>query len=159
MAESNISNPGVHFPPPLLFVGAFLAGWAAHRRWPLPIAGERWDGPREAVGALVVVAGLSLVAWALVTFRRHRTAIYPNQPASRIVRDGPYGRTRNPMYLSMTLLYLGMSFLVNSALPVALLPVALVLLTKLVIAREERYLRSAFAEEYGAYCRDVRRWL
>lgn len=159
MPESRVSSPGVHFPPPLLFVGGFLLGWLAHRRLPQPITPERWERPREAVGALLVVAALSLILWALATFRRHRTGIYPNQPASRIVRDGPYRLTRNPMYVGMTLLYLGGAALVNSLLPPAVLPLVLFVLSKLVIAREERYLGSVFTEEYAAYCRDVRRWL
>ena len=159
MSETTVPHPGVHFPPPLLFVTAFLAGWLLHKRWPQPIAGSRLETVRDIVGAGLLLAGFSLVLWALATFRRHRTGIYPNQPAVRIVRDGPYHRTRNPMYLSMTLLYLGGAMLVNSLLPLAFLPIALLLLAKLVIAREERYLRSAFGEEYASYCRDVRRWL
>ena len=161
MPESTVvvPHPGVRFPPPLLFVAAFLAGWLTHRRWPAPVAPRGWQTPREAVGALLIVAGLALVLWALVTFRRHRTAVYPNRPASLVVHDGPYRRTRNPMYVSMTLVYLGVTLLVDSALPLVFLPFALLLLVRLVIAREERYLRSAFGEEYASYCQRVPRWL
>ena len=157
--EPKVPHPGVHFPPPLLFVGAFLTGWLLHRRWPVVMLPAEWSTAREIAGVLLVALGLTLVVWALATFHRHRTAIYPNRPASRIVRDGPYRRTRNPMYVSMTLIYLGVGLLVNSALPLLFLPLALFLLLRLVIAREERYLRSAFGEEYTAYCRQVGRWL
>ena len=154
-----VPHPGVKFPPPLLFVAAFLAGWLLHRRWPQFLLADQWSTAREAGGVLLVVAGVSLMLWALVTFRRHRTAIYPNRPASRIVRDGPYRRTRNPMYVSLVAVYLVMALLVNSVLPLIFLPFAVLLLVTLVIAREERYLRSAFGDEYATYCRDVRRWL
>lgn len=157
--EPTVAHPGVHFPPPLLFVAAFLAGWLFHREWPVAMLPDEWSTAREIAGALLVATGSALVLWALATFHRHRTAVYPNRPASRIVRDGPYRRTRNPMYVSMTLIYLGVATLMNVALPVLFLPVALLLLVRLVIAREERYLRSAFGEEYAAYCRDVGRWL
>ena len=157
--ESSVPHPGVKFPPPILFVTAFVAGWLLHRRWPRALVPVRWDAVREVAGALLVTAGVAFVLWALATFHRHRTAIYPNRPASRIVRDGPYRLTRNPMYVSMTAVYLGMTLLVNSWLPLVFLPIALGLLLQLVIAREERYLRSAFGEEYASYCRDVRRWL
>ena len=157
--EPTVPHPGVKFPPPLLFVAAFLAGWLLHRQWPQPLSSTSDSPLREGTGFILVVAGLMLMTWALATFTRHRTAIYPNRPASRVVRDGPYRRTRNPMYVSMTSIYLGVTLLANTWLPLLFLPVALVLLMHLVIAREERYLRSAFGEEYTLYCRDVRRWL
>ncbi len=157
--ESTPAHPGVNFPPPLLFVAAFLAGWLLHRRWPVPILPAAWSMAREIAGLLLVTLGMMLVLWALITFRRHRTAVYPNRPASRIVRDGPYRRTRNPMYVSMTMIHVGVALLVNSVLPVLFLPIALLLLVRLVIAREERYLHAAFGEAYAAYCRNVGRWL
>src|SRR5687767_1405025 len=159
VSESTVPHPGVRFPPPTLFVLAFAAGWLLHRRWPRTLLPGSWTNAREMTGALLVAAGLALITWALATFHRHRTAIYPNRPASRIVRDGPYRRTRNPMYVSMTLIYLGLTLLLNSWLPLVFLPIALLLLMQLVVAREERYLRSAFGDEYAAYCRDVGRWL
>ena len=159
MAEPPIANPGVRFPPPLLFAAGFLLGWLIHRRWPRPLLPAEWYSTGEAIGLAAVVAAVAIVIWAFATFLRHRTAIYPNQPAARIVRDGPYRWTRNPMYVSMTVIYVGLTLLVNALLPLLLLPFVLVLLVRLVINREERYLRSAFSDEYAAYCRDVRRWL
>ncbi len=159
MAEPTIANPGVRFPPPLLFAAGFLIGWLIHRRWPMPLLPAEWSRTAEPIGVASIAVALGIVIWAFATFLRHRTAIYPNQPAARIVRDGPYRWTRNPMYLSMTLMYIGLVLLVNALLPLLLLPAVLVLLVMLVIRREERYLRSAFSDEYAAYCRDVRRWL
>ena len=159
VVHPTVPHPGVKFPPPLLFVATFLAGWLLHRQWPVPILPPRANTVREVAGALLVAIGIALILWALATFRHHRTAVFPNRPASRIVRDGPYRFTRNPMYVSLTLIYFGLSLLVNSVLPLLFLPIALVLLVRLVIAREEHYLRSAFEEEYAAYTRDVRRWL
>ncbi len=156
---ASISNPGVRFPPPLLFVAGFLAGWALDRRWPSQVYPDAWATVGQFAGACLLGLGVGLVAWALVTFRRHRTAVFPNQPAARIVRDGPFRWTRNPMYVSMSLVYIGLALIMNALLPLFLLPVVLVLLTTLVIHREERYLESAFRDDYSAYCRDVRRWL
>jgi protein-S-isoprenylcysteine O-methyltransferase Ste14 len=110
--------------------------------------------------AVVLVAlGLLLIFWGIATFRVHRTAVFPNRPAAHIVRAGPYRFTRNPMYTGMTVAYGGVAFLLNDAWPLVLLPLVLVLLVRLVIAREERYLMSAFPTEYGEYQRQVRRWL
>ena len=154
-----IPHPGVRFPPPFLFAAGFLAGWWLSRRVPLPLlpAGASFAG--EILGLLLGVAGLALIFWGLATFHRHRTAIFPNRPASRIVRGGPYRFTRNPMYTGMTSCYCGLTLLLDDAWPLVLLPIVLVLLVRLVIAREERYLASAFPVEYAAYRREVRRWL
>lgn len=159
MQETAIRNPGVKFPPPLLFVAGFLVGWLLDRRWPHHIVSHERAGIAAAAGSVAIVAGLGIIAWALATFIHHRTAILPNQPAARIVRDGPFRWTRNPMYVSMVLLYLGLAMIMNALLPVFILPLVLYLLVRLVIRREERYLASAFGDEYAAYCRDVRRWL
>jgi protein-S-isoprenylcysteine O-methyltransferase Ste14 len=113
----------------------------------------------EPVGLALVILGFGLGAWAIITFRRQRTAIYPNQPASTLVARGPYRFTRNPMYAGLTIAYVGGSLLIGSVWPIVVLPLVLLLLTRLVIRPEEAYLTSAFGESYVAYRRKVRRWL
>lgn len=72
--------------------------------------------------------------------------------------SGPYRFTRNPMYLSMTMIYLGITLLTNMLWPLLLLPFVIVVLQAAVIRREEKYLKEAFGEAYEAYCNRVRRW-
>src|SRR5687767_13760839 len=93
-----LPNPGVRFPPPFLFAAGLLAGWWLSRRKPIPLLSEPWLGFGEPVGLSLTAAGLVLIFWGIATFRAHRTGVYPNQPAARIVRQGPYRFTRNPMY-------------------------------------------------------------
>jgi len=157
--EERIANPGVKFPPPLLFVAGFVAGWMLHRRWPHHVVPHAWERGAQGLGAVAIATAVGVMAWAFATFIRHRTAIYPNRPAARIVRDGPFRWTRNPMYISMTLLYVGLAFILNALVPLFFLPLVLFLLVTLVIHREERYLASAFGEDYDAYRREVGRWL
>ncbi len=154
-----IAKPGVRFPPPWLFAAGLLAGWYLSRRAPLPLISDGARNVSEAAGVVLAVAGLAIVFWGIATFRAHRTAVFPNQPATRIVRAGPYRFTRNPMYTGMTIGYLGLTLMLNDAWPLIFLPIILVLLVRLVIGREERYLASAFPDEYDAYRRQVRRWL
>ena len=153
-----LPSPGVRFPPPLLFVGGLLAGWLLGRyARALPMAG---DGRLlDTAGTVLVVLGVALGAWGMITFRRAHTAIVPLHPASRVVTNGPYRFTRNPMYTGLTLVYLGISLYMNSLWPVLALPIVLALLIRLVVRREEAYLRSAFPAEYLAYQARVRRWL
>lgn len=152
------ADPGVRFPPPLLFVAGFLAGWLLHRVYALPVLPAS-SASREPLGLVLVLAGLAIILWAFVTFLRARTAIIPNRPAARLVTSGPYRFSRNPMYTGLSLAYLGLTLVVNSAWPLLLLPLVVVALIALVIQREETYLLGAFGEEYAAYSRRVRRWL
>lgn len=153
------NSPGVHYPPPLLFAIGFGLGWLLHRFYPMPLfPGGRNAGAWLSGWALIALA-LMLLITALLTFLRHRTGVYPNQPATAIVRSGLYRFSRNPMYVALTMLYLGLVLLTNLLWPLLLLPLVLVVLQKAVIRREERYLQEAFGAPYEQYCREVRRWL
>lgn len=156
-----LKNAGVWFPPPTLFIIAFVLGWLIERqvgRLRL-VSSDRGVQLLEILGTVMLVAGVALMVWGLLTFRKAKTGIYPNQPASQIVEGGPYRFTRNPMYSGMTIAYLGVAWMMNMGWPMILLPLALVALHHFVIAREERYLASAFGEAYESYRRRVGRWL
>lgn len=154
-----LQNPGVRLPPPFLFVGGFLAGLGLDGLLPLPLVPGGAVALGVFVGWCLVALGLLLLAWAMFTFLGAKTAIIPTQPASGIVEAGPYRFSRNPMYVGLGLLYVGLALWLNRLWPVLLLPVVYALLWSLVVAREERYLKGAFGETYAAYRARVRRWL
>ena len=159
MSDERPTNPGVHFPPPFLFVAAFLLGMAIDR-WVSEFRFGDASRPVTLVaGWLLIVLGLGVMLWAVWTFTRARTSVLPFRPASAMVTSGPYRFSRNPMYVGLTLLYVGLALLTGMAWPLVMLPLALVALTGLVIRREERYLEGAFGGEYAAYRARVRRWL
>ncbi len=151
-------GPAVAFPPPLLFVAAFGVGLLLS--WSMPVAfpwaPARWTAP---VALLLVVHGVGLALVGVLTFRRARTAIYPNRPASTLVTHGIFARTRNPMYTGMIIAYLGGVIGTGSVWALLMLPAVLAVMMRFVISREERYLRAAFPVEYPAYCERVGRWL
>ena len=152
-------HPGVKFPPPFLFAGGLGLGYLLDRSWPWPWIPGGWTGLRFGFGWALVALGLGLGAWGFLTFLRARTAILPHHPASRLVYAGPYKFTRNPMYVGLTGVYLGVSTLIDSLWPLLLLPVVLGALYRFVIRREERYLAAEFGVAYNDYRRKVRRWL
>src|SRR5688572_8402023 len=154
-----LKGPNVAFPPPSLFAAGLGVAYLMHRRWPLPLVPEHVARWVELAGWGDVVVRLALMGWGIATFRREQTAVYPNQRARLLVESGPYRRTRNPMYLGMTVLYLGVTALMNSWWPLLLLPLVLWALVILVIGREERYLAQEFGEHYDAYRSRVRRWI
>ena len=151
-------NAGVRFPPPLLYLLGLLAGFIAERYRPLPMTTGQ-SLARTVVAVLAIAAALLLAVSATSLFRRAGTSLIPNKPSAAFVTAGPYRFTRNPMYVSLVALYLGLTLVTNSWWPLLFLPVVVLLIDRLVIAREERYLRSAFPVEYGAYSARVRRWL
>ena len=154
-----LSNAGVRFPPPFLFVIGFLVGWALDRYWhALPLS--RFAGSAlKPFGFAALALGIVLAGWGIMTFRRAKTAINPHGSASQLVMHGPYRFTRNPMYTGLVMQYLGGAALLNSAWPVIVLPGVILILFKTVISREEIYLRDAFGAEYTGYAASVRRWL
>jgi protein-S-isoprenylcysteine O-methyltransferase Ste14 len=144
-------SPGVHFPPPFLFILVFFAGWMLRNS--LPRVGS------EPVALILAAIAVLLAAWAMGKFARAKTSLIPNQPAKAFVTDGPYRFSRNPMYVSLSIAYASASLLTASLTSLLLLPLAVLLIDRLVIAREERYLARRFGEEYREYCTQVRRWL
>lgn len=149
-------NAGVIAPPPLIYVVPLLASLLAHK------AAPRAFLPRQmarAIGwALVAVASLTEV-WFFRTMQRARTPMDPRRPVTTVVTSGPFRFSRNPSYVSFTLIYIGVSSLVNALWPILLLPGALFVVQKGVIEREERYLERKFGDEYTQYKARVRRWL
>ena len=124
---------------------------------PLRFFPETWIG--HAAGWPLVVAATLLVIWARQTMSRAGESPNVNKPTGTIVSTGPYALTRNPMYLSMTLLYGGIAFIVNTAWPIIFLPAVLFVIHYGVINREERYLERKFGDGYARYRAKVRRWL
>jgi protein-S-isoprenylcysteine O-methyltransferase Ste14 len=149
----------VRFPPPILFVLGLGVGSALDTVAPLPMTPESLAPVRVVLGWAALVAGAGLLVWAMLTFARARTAIFPNRPARAVVAEGPYRFSRNPMYVALSGVVIGAGFVANKLWIVAVLPAVLVVLVALVIRREEHYLAVAFGEQYTSYQERVRRWL
>jgi protein-S-isoprenylcysteine O-methyltransferase Ste14 len=149
-------SPGVHFPPPLLYVGAVVGGWLLDRVWPLSIGGGTG---RIVLGWLFVAGWVLLAASAIGLFRRKQTSMITFRPAGTLVTNGPYAFTRNPMYVSLALLTIAFALFVSTWWIVILLIPTLLAVQQIVIVPEEHYLQRRFGTEYEAYMRRVRRWV
>jgi protein-S-isoprenylcysteine O-methyltransferase Ste14 len=149
-------RPGVPLAPPLLFVLPIIASLALE--WFAPTnfvhGAFRW-----ILGAIFLVAGLALNIGGFVTQKRAGTDPIPFNPTTRIVSHGLYRFSRNPMYIGFALWTLGIAVLVDSVWMLLAVPIGLVLIDRLVIMREERYLERKLGEEYLSYKRRVRRWI
>ena len=149
-------SPGVNVPPPLFYVAAIAAGAVLRRYVPLPIGG---GGLRVVAAWAFVALFLALGGWSFFAFWRGRTTIIPNRPANTLVLYGPYDYTRNPMYVGMTLLTVGVGLWLNTWWVFLLLPASIACIDRLVIPREEAYLRRRFGSDYDAFTARVRRWI
>ena len=103
--------------------------------------------------------GAVIAAWALLIFRKARTTTVPGRTSSKLVTWGPYRFSRNPMYVALTLAYLGEAGLLKQAWPIVLLPLVLAYLNWIVIPVEEARLTEVFGGGYEQYRASVRRWI
>ena len=150
-----VANLGI-MRPPFVYLGAIALGLLLHFAWPVRLVFRAVSVPFGGTAVLVAVA---LFLYAVRTFRTAGTPVPGNRATTTIVRTGPYRYSRNPIYLSFSLLQLGVAFWVNSLwLLVTLIP-AVALMSFVVIPREEQYLETHFASDYLPYKASVRRWL
>lgn len=147
---------GVGIPPPAFYVAGFLAGIALELVFPidaLPVA------LAIVAGVLGAMLWMALDGRAMLHFRRAGTGMAPTKPTTALVTSGPYRVTRNPMYLGMAFLYIGLALALGIVWALAVLPAVLLIVDRLVIVREERDLEARFGEQYREYRKRVRRWL
>jgi protein-S-isoprenylcysteine O-methyltransferase Ste14 len=154
MAAADTS--GVRVPPPLLYLGGFLAGIGLELAFPIesaPLA------VALLAGAIGFAVWLVLDGSAMSRFKQAGTSMVPMRPSTALVTSGPYRFTRNPMYVGMAFLYAGLAAATGVIWALATLPLVLLAVDRLVIAREEPYLERKFGGEYRAYKQRVRRWV
>jgi protein-S-isoprenylcysteine O-methyltransferase Ste14 len=142
--------------PPVIPAAGLLLGWLLGKVWPLPLTLPHWT--RWIEWPLFAIAP-SLAIWAMVTFRLNKTVIDPRGRVTTIVNAGPYRFTRNPMYLALMLIYTAGALAIANVYVAVLIVPLFFALNNGVIAPEERYLQSAFGEQYADYRGRVRRWI
>jgi len=149
-------HPDVRVPPPLLYLSVLGIALLLQDVAPLPLIPSNAAHPL----ALACLAGWAVLAiWGMSRFRVARTSMIPVRPATALITEGPFRFTRNPLYLSLALLYLGIALWLGVLWPIVLLPALMLLVQQLVVLREEAYLESKFGDAYRTYRNRVRRWL
>jgi protein-S-isoprenylcysteine O-methyltransferase Ste14 len=138
----------------LVYAAAIGLGLLLQSAWPMALA----PAARLFGGAAMLIA-VALFLSALHALRIAGTPVPGDRPTTAIVRAGPYRFSRNPIYLAFSLLHLGIAAWVDSLWLLLTLVPAAVLMSLVVIPREERYLERRFPSEYPAYRATVRRWL
>ena len=145
------------FPPgvPLLTI---LIGIGLNHLWLIDLGLPKVA--RYSVGGVIVAgAFFCLGFWSVVLFRRSGQSENPWKPTPKLLDRGPFRITRNPMYLQMILICLGVAIILGNVWILVMTPFGAWVLQRFVILPEEAYLERKFGAQYLAYKRRVRRWL
>jgi len=146
--------------PPILFGGGAVLAWVLGRAMPLP---GWWIGagfaPVHWLGFAMMAAGLLLDLWTMAVMWRGRANILPHRAATALVTSGPFGFSRNPIYLGNTLLLIGVGLGFGLVWFVVAALMAAGLVGRLAILREEAHLNARFGREWREYALRVNRWV
>ncbi len=147
----------IFVPPPLLYIAGLVLGLAVDGCLTEGIIAG--PGVGTWIAAALGAAGIALIAAGLGRFWSAGTPPEPWAPARLLVTNGIYRWTRNPMYVGLNLLYVGVALLLRSPAAGAMLVPLVAILSLVIVPREEAYLERRFGVEYRAYRRKTRRWL
>ncbi len=145
-------------PPPILYLLTLAAAVVLDRLLPLLAI---WQSGKltTVIGVALALLAMVIFASALMRFKQAGTHVPHWMPTTALVTDGIFAYSRNPIYVAMTMLYLGIALIVASPWMLILLPPLLIIMQLGVIKREEAYLREKFGQAYIDYCARVRRWM
>jgi protein-S-isoprenylcysteine O-methyltransferase Ste14 len=158
MGDDAKDGAAVRIPPPLVYLGAVIAGVLMHAFVaPLPVGLPLvW---RIIVGAAAALSSLAFMGFAIKLFRRTGQDPKPWATTPEIISTGVYRVTRNPMYVGMALLQIGIGAGLGNWWVIIAVPVVLVVVYLTAIRHEEAYLERKFGRAYSDYKVSVRRWL
>ena len=146
-------------PVPWVFVLTYLIGILLQLILPFNPPSQKVLSYMKIIGYVLFAIGVVFASWSLIIFHKACTTTTPGEKSKKLVTWGPYRLTRNPMYVSLILAYLGEAGFLAQFWPVLVLPLMLVYVNWTVIPLEENILKKDFKEEYEDYCFHVRRWL
>jgi len=114
--------------------------------------------PYNLIGLVIFTLGFYLMSWSWLRFKKHQTP-ESFKKSTALVQDGPYKFSRNPMYLGMTLILLGLAVLFKNI--IGLIAPFLFFLTMhfMFIPFEEEKNEKELGEKYIDYKKKARRWI
>ncbi len=156
MREKNRMSLKHEVIPPVYFFATLVLMIALHSFFPVKTVNFPYF---TLTGVLLVSFGFAFVLWSAFLFEKAGTPIRPFQESARLVKEGMYRVTRNPMYLGLSIILIGISFLLGTVSPFIPIPFFIFLIHNLFIIQEEILLEEQFGDEYIQYKLSVRRWL
>jgi protein-S-isoprenylcysteine O-methyltransferase Ste14 len=113
------------------------------------------------IGILLLVLGLAILISAVRLFRKDKTTVNPLSPeqATKLVTDGIFKYSRNPMYLGMVFILSSMAVFFNLIGGIILIALFCIYITKFQIIPEERAMSNLFSQDFNKYKQATRRWI
>jgi protein-S-isoprenylcysteine O-methyltransferase Ste14 len=145
--------------PPLIYIAAIAIGVALGLYFPLPWIGDVLGDILFAAGWVALFGVVALWFTTIRAMMRAKTTLNPNGVPDHLVTTGPFGITRNPIYLADTLLLIGVAFVSGIAWFLPLAFIAAFATQKVAIEGEEKILAVKFGKKYRDYAKRVRRWI
>jgi len=159
MTGSAKSRHGIIPWPPVIYVVAIALSVVLGMLYPLPWIGDIFGDLLFGVGWVALFGVAMLWITAIRVMMRAKTTFDPNADPDHLVTSGPFGITRNPMYLANTLLLIGVAFITGIAWFLIFAFLAAFATQKLAIEKEEKILAAKFGKKYRDYAKRVRRWI
>ncbi len=147
---------GIRVPPVLHFLSFLVVGILLDRLRPAPFLPT---AVARLLGAGIMSLAFATLAWAGLHLRRANTTHDHHVHSTAMVSEGPFRISRNPIYLGLLGLMIGLAFRGNSLWLLAMVVPPFIVLNRWVVPREEAYLERMFGDAYRRYLRNVRRWL
>ena len=157
--SDNFAHSSIWKTSDAIFSITLLLGLALHfvpslsLTFPIPIS------LRIAVGVVLILAGATVVILAKRGLKNAGQPAAPGKPTTQVVEAGIYRFSRNPLYLGLVAVLVGLGLSVNIAWWAILALPMFFALQNLLIIPEEQYLLGRFGEQYAEYMSRVRRWL
>jgi len=113
-----------------------------------------------SIGIGLIAVSFIAPVWALVLFRREGTQVSStSETNNQLVTGGPFRFTRNPMYLGLVVLSLGVA-VATGAILMFVAPLLVFATANWVhIPFEEAKMHRQFGPAFDDYAQNVRRWL
>jgi protein-S-isoprenylcysteine O-methyltransferase Ste14 len=151
--SKDVALPGL-LRPPLVLLAAIILGVVLNWIWPLSFIPTL-----VLAGPVILFAAVLLFVLSIREFRATGTPVRGNERTTAIVRTGPYGFSRNPIYLAFVLFLIGLAISLNNLWLLVALAAFAGFISIIVIPREEQFLERNFHAQYTEYKATVRRWL
>lgn len=144
------------YTPEKYFAAFLLASAVFHLIFPGKIL---ITSPYNFAGLLFILSGAGINLWAGIHFSKRKTAVKHGEKVSSLLRSGPFSFTRNPMYLGMTMILLGVAVFLGSLISFAFPIIFIIVMEAKFIYEEEKHLEKAFGQKYREYTKRTRKWI
>lgn len=158
MTDTALDHPNLVVFPPVIPLATLVIACVLQWLMPLGLIAGLGAPVRVGIGAIIALSGLVTTSAGRRALIKHGTNVSPSQPATRLVTDGVFGHTRNPLYVGGSIALCGLALIFNLDWILLLIVPSCVLLHFAVVLREERYLEQKFGDSYLRYKAQVPRY-